>query len=245
MDNRALVEAVALAGVTERFECSMVLTKRLEGILCLHFEDHNHEGTHQEAGIGELGRIGAGTVMENPCICARCLAVGLIELGELTAEAMNHGQVEGSEILVEWHINQILNVNNIMSKVQKWSEKLPIANTYVINIEEEGILVVLRWLGVRHPVKAILDDFYRFSIGHNSRLLSLALFDWRLPLVLLSVARRASCRHRFLLRAEGLLLVTVNLTKLLAHSEVTRAVVVQLVEVLGRGRRLASIQIVL
>jgi hypothetical protein len=46
------------------------------------------------------------------------------ESGQFPRIPMDHGQVEGTEIFVEWEVCQI-----------------------VVDIEEEGILVILWWLG--------------------------------------------------------------------------------------------------
>lgn len=81
---------------------------------------------------------------------------------------MRHGQIEGTEILVEWHINQI-----------------------IVYIEKEGVLVVLWGLAVCYPVESIRDDLNWFSIGrsfkwgtlfYGSRPLSLLLSRSRLLL---------------------------------------------------------------
>ena len=45
---------------------------------------------------------------------------------------MDHGQVQRAEVLVEWEVCQI-----------------------VVDVEEEGVLEVLRWFCVAHPVEFI------------------------------------------------------------------------------------------
>ena len=45
---------------------------------------------------------------------------------------MDHGQIEWTEIFVEREVRQV-----------------------IVNIEEERVLVVLRWLGARDPVELI------------------------------------------------------------------------------------------
>ena len=51
---------------------------------------------------------------------------------ELARKSMNHGQIQRSEILVEWKIRQV-----------------------VVDVEEESILIILRWLCVRNPKQFI------------------------------------------------------------------------------------------
>ena len=68
---------------------------------------------------------------------------------------MDHGQVQRAEVLVKWEVRQI-----------------------VVDVEEEGVLEVLRWFCVAHPVEFIYMsrkggklkyDFYNFElcqVGH-------------------------------------------------------------------------------
>jgi len=48
---------------------------------------------------------------------------------------MDHRKIQWAEILVEWHINQI-----------------------IIDIEKEAIFEILRRFTVSHPVQSVLDD---------------------------------------------------------------------------------------
>lgn len=52
--------------------------------------------------------------------------------GELSGVSVNHRQIQGTEVLVEWEVGQI-----------------------IIDIEEESVLVVLRRLRVTNPVQFI------------------------------------------------------------------------------------------
>ena len=52
--------------------------------------------------------------------------------GELSGVSVNHCQIQGTEVLVEWKVGQI-----------------------IIDIEEESVLVVLRRLCVTNPVQFI------------------------------------------------------------------------------------------
>ena len=50
----AIVEAVALRGITEMLEQMMIRTELLVSLLCSHFENDNHEGSHKECTIDHL-----------------------------------------------------------------------------------------------------------------------------------------------------------------------------------------------
>ena len=54
---------------------------------------------------------------------------------ELARKSMNHRQIQRSKILVEWEIRQV-----------------------VVDVEEESILVILRWLRVRNPKQFIYSN---------------------------------------------------------------------------------------
>lgn len=79
VEHSALIKAVAFARITERFQSAMILLKHLKGLPCLHFEDDQHEGTHEEAGICELRRVRTRAVVENASIRARILTMCLVE----------------------------------------------------------------------------------------------------------------------------------------------------------------------
>jgi len=49
---------------------------------------------------------------------------------------VHHCEIERSKVFVEWEVSEI-----------------------VVNVEEKGILEVLWWSKVTHPVKLILDNF--------------------------------------------------------------------------------------
>ena len=54
---------------------------------------------------------------------------------ELAGKPMHHRQIQRSKILVEWEIRQV-----------------------VVDVEEESILVILRWLRVRNPKQFIYSE---------------------------------------------------------------------------------------
>ena len=64
---------------------------------------------------------------------------------------MDHRKIEGTEIFVEWEVCQI-----------------------VVDIEEEGILVILWWLGSRHPIQFVCCkkkrlDYILFRVHSKNR----------------------------------------------------------------------------
>lgn len=52
--------------------------------------------------------------------------------GEFTRVPMNHREIEWTEVFIEWEVCQV-----------------------IINIEEERVLVVLRWLCTRNPIQFV------------------------------------------------------------------------------------------
>ena len=59
----AFVEAITFAGISERLEIWMVDSELFVCLFRVHFEDNNHESTHKEAGIRDLGIVSTGTVV--------------------------------------------------------------------------------------------------------------------------------------------------------------------------------------
>ena len=67
--------------------------------------------------------------MENSILL---VVLGSQKSGELSGVSVNHCQIQGTKVLVEWEVGQI-----------------------VVNIEEKSVLVVLRRLRVTNPVQFI------------------------------------------------------------------------------------------
>ena len=63
MKHCAFVKAVTLASISETFETWLVEFELSISNFCVHFEDYNHEGTHEKASICDLGGVSAGTVV--------------------------------------------------------------------------------------------------------------------------------------------------------------------------------------
>jgi len=129
LEQSALVQAVSFRGVSVRFEESMV---RPEHVVCFFssaLEDDYHESTHQERSVYHLVGLFRRAVMEN---AVRSIVLVLQESGELTRKPMHHRQVERAKIFIEGEVCKV-----------------------VINVEEKGILVVLRRVRSGHPVELV------------------------------------------------------------------------------------------
>ena len=104
--NSHLVVAVTTAGISERAQVRCVILELAESLLSVHLENDDHEGAHEVGGVGEFDIVsGLGVVVDSR---ASLEAVTLEQLLELAAESVRHCKVQWSEVLVEWHIGQIL-----------------------------------------------------------------------------------------------------------------------------------------
>lgn len=92
------------------------------------------------------------------------LAVRLVEFSQFPAVPVHHGQVERPEVLIKWHIDEVLQYTRINIKGM---------DTYIVDIEEEGILVVLGRLDVGNPEQAIRDDLNGLAVFRSDCLLLL------------------------------------------------------------------------
>lgn len=62
--NRQLIVAFALAGVSILQQLALVRLEQTERVVCVEFEDDDHESAHQEAGVRHLlGTLAAGVVV--------------------------------------------------------------------------------------------------------------------------------------------------------------------------------------
>ena len=130
------------------------------------------------------------------------LAVRLVKLGKFSAVTMHHSQVERPEVLIEWHIYKILNTSNNFTLIKG-------RGTYIVNVEEESVLVILGRLNVRNPEKPVWNNFNGFSIRRSK---CLFLFCRSLPLGLTRIYGGSFDRRRLI---HLLLLVSIDLSKLL------------------------------
>ena len=91
MKNCTFVEAITFTGVSERLEIWVIDFELLVSLLRVHFEDNDHEGTHQEASICDLGIVATATVVIDSRASLEWLT--LEKLCQLTAESMNHRKI--------------------------------------------------------------------------------------------------------------------------------------------------------
>jgi hypothetical protein len=88
VQDRARVTALeGVWGITERLKLVVIRLKELPGCLSFHFEDDNHECTHEKSTVGHLVILVAA-IMEKSVIFI--LRIGE-ETDELPDEFMNHG----------------------------------------------------------------------------------------------------------------------------------------------------------
>jgi len=92
-----------------------------------------HESTHQECAIDHLVSLVGGTIVKDTIVGVVLVAEQPSQLARIP---MDHCQVQGTEIFVEREVRQI-----------------------IVDIEEECILVILRWLCARYPIQFVFYDF--------------------------------------------------------------------------------------
>lgn len=110
----------------------MVRSEHVVGLLSCALEDDDHEGSHKEGAVHHLVWLIGGAVVED---AIRRVVLVLKESGQLSTEPVDHRQVQRTKVLVEREVGQV-----------------------IVDVEEERILVVLRWFGVRDPVQFVYND---------------------------------------------------------------------------------------
>lgn len=107
----------------------MVRFEHLVSLLSRTLEDDDHEAAHQEGPVHHLLRLLGSAIVEH-------LIFGVIfvpeESGELPRVSVYHCQIKWPEIFVKRHVSQI-----------------------IVDVEEESLLEVLRWLIIRYPKEFI------------------------------------------------------------------------------------------
>ena len=63
MENCTFIEAITFAGVSEGLEVWLVDLELFESLLCVHLENDDHKGAHEEASVRDLGVVCAATVV--------------------------------------------------------------------------------------------------------------------------------------------------------------------------------------
>ena len=130
MQQRTIIEAVALGSISVVLEDLMIWSELLVGLVCRHLKDHNHEGAHQESSVDHfVTGIPRGAVMENTILLVILISK---ESGKFSSISVNHSKVQWAEVLVEWEVSEI-----------------------VVDVKEECILVVLWCLVIRNPIEFI------------------------------------------------------------------------------------------
>jgi hypothetical protein len=129
LEHRALVETVALASISIRFEKTVVGSEHVPCLLGGALQNDYHESTHQECAIDHLVSLVGGTVVKDTIVGVVLVAQQPSQLARIP---MDHCQVQGTEIFVEREVRQI-----------------------IVDIEEECILVILRWLCARYPIQFV------------------------------------------------------------------------------------------
>ncbi len=126
LQESAFVQAVAFTGISVVLEELMIGFEGCVSLLGGALHDDDHEAGHEEGPVDHLVGLLAGAVVEHSVF----LVVLVFQKSrQFSRVPMDHGQVQRSEILVERKICKI-----------------------VVNVEEVGVFVILRRLGVRHPV---------------------------------------------------------------------------------------------
>ena len=63
MENCTFVVAITFAGISKGLEIWLVDLELLVGLLCVHLENDDHKGAHEEASIRDLSVVIAATVV--------------------------------------------------------------------------------------------------------------------------------------------------------------------------------------
>ena len=116
----ALVEAVSFGSIPIWLEKVMIRLEHFIGMFSGNFENDYTERGHQEGAVHHFVRFLRGAVVEDPVILIILIPE---ESCQLSRVSVNHCEVQWSEVFIKWEILEI-----------------------IINVEKEGIFVVLRWL---------------------------------------------------------------------------------------------------
>ena len=121
----AFIGASAHSSVTVGYELGVVWLEYLPSLLGSLFKVDDHEATHQTCGVGLLGIVHGGIVID---LVLRILCVRH-KLFELLAEQVYLAKVKGPEVGEEGLIDQV-----------------------IVNAEVEGVRSGLGWAAIRDPV---------------------------------------------------------------------------------------------
>ena len=129
LQHRALVQAVALACISVRFEKTMIWTEHIPSFFCCALQNYYHKGTHKKCSINHLVSLVWGAIVEDSVVWIVLVAK---KPSKFARVPVNHCKIEWTEVFIEREVCQV-----------------------IINIEEERVLVVLRWLCTRYPIQFI------------------------------------------------------------------------------------------
>jgi hypothetical protein len=101
LEETTLIKAVTLGCITVGLEQPLVWLEYLVSLLRWALKDDDHEAAHQEGAIHHLLWLIGGAVVEYAIVCIVFISK---QSGQFPSIPMNHGKIEWSEILVEWHI---------------------------------------------------------------------------------------------------------------------------------------------
>jgi hypothetical protein len=105
----------------------VVRLEHIVSLLCGALQDDDHEAPHQECTVYHFFGLFGSAIVEHTVVVVIFVAQ---ESGEFPSVSMYHSQIKWAEILVEWHVSQI-----------------------VVDVEEKGLFVVLRWFVISDPIK--------------------------------------------------------------------------------------------
>ena len=125
----ALIETVSFGRIPIWLEQVMVGLEQFIGMFSGNFENDYTERGHQEGAVHHFVRFLRGAVVEDPVVLIILIPE---ESSQLSRVSVNHCKVQWTEVLIKWKILEI-----------------------IINVEKEGIFVVLRWLRIRYPKEFI------------------------------------------------------------------------------------------
>ena len=104
--NRAVVVAIATAGVSEVAQVGLVGLELSEGLVGVNLQNHDHERAHQVGRVGDLGEVARLRVVVDPCRTLEALTFQ--KLLQLAAEPVSHRKIQRAEVFIERHVSEIL-----------------------------------------------------------------------------------------------------------------------------------------
>jgi len=135
MLDSTFIKAVALRSVPVGSKQAHVGSKRFHNLITVLLQDDEHEGSNEECRVRHVNTIVSG-LREVVNFGLAGILLASEKLLKFAAVAMYVCEVQGSEILVEGRVTK-----------------------FVIDVEEERVLDVLRGISIRNPVKLVRNNF--------------------------------------------------------------------------------------